>query len=343
MKHKATFAAVLGSFVVVLIILKMSFLQPSQSKIAKLQGKSETLIRLGSDLRHFDPKKCPPGSIISQNISRMVPKHADCPTLFVVGTPKGGTTSMLEFVSMHPDFEGAELQRKDFSKGELNYFSMFYYKTAWEKYKKYFPTGVVTGESTSQYLADCNVPKRLFESCGRKAKVVMLLRNPVHRIISFYVMERMRSGTKLPLENFVRSELKKYPKWNIKNVTHEWNKVRCMTRGTTVIYSGFYYPQVMNWLCNFPAENLMIINSEEFYQRPSETVTEVLHFIGLSSLSKENSTAISTTVYNKGNYDMYVNDTKMSDKLLQQLHDLYKPFNEALFELLHWKKLDWSQ
>lgn len=93
---------------------------------------------------------------------------------------------MLEFVSMHPDFEGAELQRKDFSKGELNYFSMFYYKTAWEKYKKYFPTGVVTGESTSQYLSDCNVPKRLFESCGRKAKVVMLLRNPVHRIISFY-------------------------------------------------------------------------------------------------------------------------------------------------------------
>ena len=85
----------------------------------------------------------------------------------------------------------------------------------------------------------------------------------------------------------------------------------------------------------------MIINSEEFYQHPSETVTEVLHFIGLSSLSEENNTAISTTTYNKGNYDNF--DTKMSDKLLKQLRDLYKPFNEALFELLDWKKLDWSQ
>ena len=49
--------------------------------------------------------------------------HSDCPTLFVVGAPKGGTTSMLEFVSMHPGFEGAGLRKKGFARGEIFYFT----------------------------------------------------------------------------------------------------------------------------------------------------------------------------------------------------------------------------
>ena len=83
---------------------------------------TETLTRVGSDIRHFDVNKCPPGSII-WNTSYMVSIHSDCPTLFIVGTPKGGTTSMLEYVSMYPDFEGAKLRTDKFGgKGELNFF-----------------------------------------------------------------------------------------------------------------------------------------------------------------------------------------------------------------------------
>ena len=42
---------------------------------------------------------------------------------------------------------------------------------------------------------------------------------------------------------------------------------------------------------------------------------------------------MSSTAYNKGNYDKY--GTKMSDKQLKKLHDLYRPFSAELFELLH--------
>ena len=71
---------------------------------------TETLTRVGSDIRHFNVNKCPPGSII-WNTSYMVSIHSDCPTLFIVGTPKGGTTSMLEYVSMYPDFEGVNCEQ----------------------------------------------------------------------------------------------------------------------------------------------------------------------------------------------------------------------------------------
>ena len=130
---------------------------------------TETLTRLGNDIRHFDAKKCPPGSII-WNASYMAPIHSDCPTLFIVGTPKGGTTSMLEFVSMHPDIEGAELRTGKFGgKGELNFFRRR--GMTWDQYKKHFPTGVITGESSTWYSQSVKFLRGSFSSVVGKLKL----------------------------------------------------------------------------------------------------------------------------------------------------------------------------
>ena len=317
----------------------------------RLQGMTETLTRYGGELGNFDPEMCPPGSL-TLNVTHMTPLHFDCPTLFIVGTPKGGTTTLIELVSMHPNFEGADLHKKGVGKGEIFYFTRcpIDHKApkTWDQYKEHFPTGVVTGESTALYLAGCEVPKRLFQACGVKAKVVMLFRNPVHRIISHFVMDRMlQPKKKISVDDYVNIQLKNY---NLaakqlqfyKSVTRDWKKPSCIPQldVINVVYFGLYYQHLMNWLCNFPANNIMVINSEEFYRHTPRVVTQVLHFIGLNSLPEETNTVINTTVYNKGRYDKF--DTRMSDKLLKQLHNLYKPFNKALFELLHWEDVDWS-
>jgi len=52
-------------------------------------------------------------------------------------------------VSMHPGFEGAELRKKGFARGEIFYFTR--HDMTWYQYKKHFPTGVVTGESTAAH------------------------------------------------------------------------------------------------------------------------------------------------------------------------------------------------
>ena len=353
MKSARILGASLCSICIVILItnrkvfrkLTVEFSQPVQPKFAnlpkgtnerRLKGMTETLTRLGSELKHFNPKKCPPGSMI-WNATSMVPKYSNCPTLIVAGTPKGGTTSMFRYVSMHPDFVGANLHTR-----ELGYFLRR--DLPWDQYIKYFPIGVVAGEHLAEYLSVCAVPGKIFQYCGRKTKVVMLFRNPVDRFISFYLYKRMRNKRiQVSIDNHLNSQLNNYNvaatqlQLCIKNTT---NKQCCMPRGTNDIYDGLYYLQLMNWLCNFPAENIMIINSEEFYEFPFRVVTKVLHFIGLSSLSADNYTAISSTVYNKGRYDKF--DTRLSDKLNTQLHNLYHPFNEELFELLHWKNVDWK-
>ena len=50
---------------------------------------------------------CMHGSIIW---NYMVLIHSDSPALFIAGTPRGGCTSMLEYVS---DFEGANFEQEN--------------------------------------------------------------------------------------------------------------------------------------------------------------------------------------------------------------------------------------
>ena len=58
-----------------------------------------TLTRLGSSL-NFDPTTCPPESMVSATkLRNLEPRHHDCPTLFIVGARKGGTTSLYNYIS----------------------------------------------------------------------------------------------------------------------------------------------------------------------------------------------------------------------------------------------------
>lgn len=69
---------------------------------------------------------------------------------------------MLEFVSRHPDFEGAELQRKDFRKGCIKQNSIINLHE-----KNTFQLVL----QLSQLHNICLHVMSLKESCGRKAKV----------------------------------------------------------------------------------------------------------------------------------------------------------------------------
>ena len=176
---------------------------------------------------------------------------------------------MFQYISMHPDFVGANLHTK-----EAGYFMRR--DLTWDQYIKHFPVGVVAGEQIPQYMSVCTIPRKIFQYCSRKTKVVMLFRNLIDRFISFYLYKRMiNKRIQISMDNHVKSQLNKYNaaatqlQLCITNTTHEQC---CMPRGTNDIYDGLYYLHLLNWLCNFPAENIMIINIEEFYQYPPTAI-----------------------------------------------------------------------
>ena len=108
-----------------------------------------------------------------------------------------------------------------------------------------------------------------------------------------------------------------------------------------MIFEGLYYIHLSNWLCNFPAENILLINSEEMYQNTSTIMKQVFHFLGLEPMPENELNQIGTHVYNKGNYGNIPDHQQLSMSDKQLLQNTFEPYNKALLKLLQWKKTDW--
>ena len=87
---------------------------------------------------------------------------------------------------------------------------------------------------------------------------------------------------------------------------------------------------------NFPSENILIINSEEFFSEPSVILDQVVQFVGLRRLTWDEYDKITKVIYNKGNYTQDSDDHKLFDEDKKKLLEVYEPYNRALLRLLDW-------
>ena len=312
-----------------------------------------TLTRYGNDL-NFDPETCPSDSLRAMSkLEHATPLHNDCPTLFIVGARKGGTTSLYQYVSKHPGFKGVNLN-KGLRAGETFYFEHRTFidnMQSWQDYQNLFPQDAsMSGESSVGNLLHCKVPQRLFSSCGKQAKVVMLFRNPIERFVSNYLM-RFGFSTQSYRNVFYvakNNPIEKYMKGIMnrgvisQQIEKDWTKLLCLFGpGYNMVFEGIYYVHLLNWLCNFPAENIMIINSEEFFASPTTILSQVFEFIGLHQVGNETLQAFTSNVYNQRRKGVQLS-LLLSDADREELSSLFEPYNRALTNLLNWKSVVWE-
>ena len=211
----------------------------------------------------------------------------------------------------------------------------------------------MTGESSVGNLVSCEAPQRIFNSCGKQAKIVMLFRNPVDRFVSNFLMRvqlgsaRMSDTTaiatvlKLHLDQFFDNILKNQVDITT-NLPNQWPLLRCRFKpANNLLYEGLYYAHLMNWLCNFPSENILIVNSEEFYSKPSVILDQVFQFLGLKRLEEETYHWITSSVYNRGRHNISEFQT-LSYLDRKKLAGVYRAMNEELFSILDWNNVDWQ-
>ena len=117
---------------------------------------------------------------------------------FIVGAPKAGTTSLHHYLKQHPDVYVPE--RK-----EMHFFSQpevlnTYYETeemvkSSDEYEKHYEDASneqICGDITPSYLYNNNAANRIY-SFSPEAKIIIILRDPVERAISHYLMD-VRKG-----------------------------------------------------------------------------------------------------------------------------------------------------
>ena len=211
--------------------------------------------------------------------------------------------------------------------------------------------GYMTGDSSVGNLVNCEVPKGIWQSCGKQAKIVILLRDPLTRFLSNFLMRihlrtRYNNNTnvstivEVELQNFISAALRK--RVNFTNIERSWEQFRCLFNPSrNLVFEGLYYIHVMNWLCNFPPENILILNSEEFFKKTSIIFEQVIRFLGLSQPDRDTIEFITSTVYNKGSGPK-LSHHQFSDLDRKKLMAIYKYSNRPLLSLLDWGGVEWT-
>lgn len=193
------------------------------------------------------------------------------PNFFIVGAPKCGTTALYRFLENHPQvFLSDPKEVNFFSKKELEEQSLYYqdFKPKNENeylnlFKNVDTQHKIIGEASVSYLFYPEVASRI-HSFNPDSKIVILLRDPVVRAWSHYLMDKRLGLVKKELMEIFQSE-KERDKLNFQQY----------------FLLGNYASQVEKYLELFGKKNVKIFFTEELKNKRDTIITELYRFLGI--------------------------------------------------------------
>jgi Sulfotransferase domain len=199
-------------------------------------------------------------SAACQKMARYSSQVAAWPNFFIVGAANSGTTSLYTCLNQHPQvFLPALKEPHYFAHVRPSYEQRYMrtYVTGESAYLRLFHRGAgypAIGEASPSYLFDVEAAARIRRVLSH-AKIIMLLRDPVERAHSHYLMD-LREGVQR--EHFYRA------------IEEDWYR-RQKGWGVSHLYVelGLYAAQVRRYLSTFGSKQVLILMFEEL-RRASE-------------------------------------------------------------------------
>ena len=201
------------------------------------------------------------------------------PNFLLIGTAKGGTTSLYSYLNQHPQiymstnkepgFFALEGEKLDYQ-GPDEAFSRTSV-TDIDAYEKLFQgvnTEVAIGEASPFYLYFPKVPERIKHHIPN-AKLIVSLRNPVERAYASY-MHNVRVGYENDtFEDSLEKELQRIQD----NWIYLWHYKQC----------GLYYQQLSRYFEIFSQEQIQIHLFEDLAQSTQATVQSIFSFLEIDA------------------------------------------------------------
>ena len=248
------------------------------------------------------------------------------PDFIIVGAKKCGTTALYSYLTQHSSIAPA-------FKKEIYYFNVSYAKgRSW--YRAFFPTvlerqyvrwttkrQLLSGEATPDYLFNPHAARRAFETVPQ-ARLIAILRNPVDRAFSFY-NHNLRAGLEsLSFEDAIDQEEER--------LAGERDKTRADEEYFSFEYEhhsylarGVYVDQLEDWLAYFSRSQLLVLSTEDLYNRPSETLGRALDFLGQPRWEPKEFKTLNSVPY-----------PEMHPETREKLQAYFEPHNRRLYEFL---------
>lgn len=240
-------------------LLAHYLLRSGEPELAVAANRQATALQIGGPVALHQPEPSADASL---------------PQFVVLGVPKGGTSSLLGWLATHPQLWCHPRKELHFFDGDWAHGS------AW--YGSHFPTfrseeRILCGEATPNYFQLPQVPQRL-QAVLPGARLIVLLRDPLQRALSWLMhLQRFEALVGEPAQ-LLAEEL----------------EVLEALEQAALEASGFVWPNALRgscynaplrrWQAAFPAEQLLVLSSEQLFMAPEATLSKVALFLGVEPL-----------------------------------------------------------
>ena len=198
------------------------------------------------------------------------------PDFLGLGVQKGGTTTLHRLLERHPSVFLPPLK-------EVHYFSLHFGEgEAW--YRNQFASAELEqrcGEITPYYLFHPEVPQRM-HALLPKARLIVLLRDPVERALSQYFHSRRLGFESLPLEQALVAESERLK--GCQDILRAADGRHRSHQEHSYLSRSCYERQIPAWQALYRPEQLLFLRSEELFEQPAQAWEKILCFLDLTPM-----------------------------------------------------------
>lgn len=195
------------------------------------------------------------------------------------------------------------------------------------EYKSYFShcqgQRYVMEASPSYIYGKEQIADAILEHCGQ-AKVIMMLREPVDRLSSFYnhIRSKAMLEEKVDMADFIRKSIEGI---------HDSSKQNYFTRG---VREGFYSDYLQPWFDRY-GDNLRIVYFDDLKENPKALTFDIANWLGLDTSVFRDSdfTVENKTVYykNKSIHKVILGINKKMEAFWRRNHGLKKKLRSIYY------------
>ncbi len=249
------------------------------------------------------------------------------PDFLIIGGMRCGTTSLYAYLCEHPQVLRAAKKEihfydRKFERGLGWYRSRFPLITTklWRSIRR--RRRAVTGEASPYYLYHPQIAARIAATLP-DVKLIALLRDPAERAYSHYHLTVAGRGEKLSFQDAIQKQDKRLLARRERAEGADPYRSRAY-RLYSYVDRGIYVDQLKAYERFFSRDQLLVVKSEDLFEKTQETYDEVLQFLGLGPWKLRSLEARFPGTYPKdGRPPGY-----------EELRQFYAPHNQRLYEYL---------
>jgi hypothetical protein len=216
--------------------------------------------------------------------ARITSGHRLLPDFLIIGTQRGGTTSLYKYLGQHPAMARAltkELRFFDlnYDRGVAWYRSRFPSARYRESFRRRKGMALVVGEASPDYLFYPHAPGRV-RPLIPEVKLVVMLRDPVERAWSHYWHQFKRNHETLSFEEAIRREPERLA-GELERMVADEHYISYERHHHSYLTRGIYVDQLRAWMELFRRDQFLIERSEDFFADPGAAFKRVQAFLGL--------------------------------------------------------------